>query len=92
MLKKGSISNICLNIFKSVRIASPGKPLNRTYVMGGILSDNHLKLGKNVDVKTSLLIPMQRFDAELLKICKQFQSSYFCTVLDKIGVKKFSGM
>ena len=75
-----------------MRIAFPGKPLNSTYVMGGILSDNHLKLGKNVDVKTSLLIPMQRFDAELLKICKQFQSSYFCTVLDKIGVKKFSGM
>ena len=40
--------------------------------MDGILYKNHLKMGKNADVKISLLIPMQRLDAGLLKICKQY--------------------
>ena len=43
-------------------------------------------MGENADVK----IPTQRLDAGLLKICKQYQSSYFCTVLAKIRVEKLS--
>ena len=35
--------------------------------MGCILYKNHLKMGKNADVKIPLLIPTQRLDAGLLK-------------------------
>ena len=54
--------------------------------MDRILDKNYLKMGENADVK----IPTQRLDAGLLKICKQYQSSYFCTVLAKIRVEKLS--
>ena len=47
-------------------------------------------MGENADVKIPFLIPTQRLDAGLLKICKQYQSSYFCTVLAKIRVEKLS--
>ena len=59
--------------------------------MGRILYKNYLKMGKNADVKIPFLIPTQRLDAGL-KTCKQYQSSYFCTVLAKVRVKKLSGM
>ena len=58
--------------------------------MGRILYKNYLKMGENADVKIPFLIPTQRLDAGLLKICKQYQSSYFCTVLAKIKVEKLS--